>query len=137
MFPISLALALPCATCPSDGGGDGSGISTFSLSAGTYFVMENGGSIGIVVNHSGDTSVQASVNYVTSDGTALAGSDYTTTTGTLNFGVGVTSLSFTAPIVNDTAREPNETVKLTLSTPSGGATLGAPKAATLTIINND
>src|SRR5207249_5081302 len=72
-----------------------------------------------------------------SDGTATAGSDYTATSGTLTFGAGVTSKIFAIPIVKDTLDESDETVNLTLSNPTGGATLGTPDTAVLTIIDND
>ncbi|MFM6070530.1 MAG: hypothetical protein ACKPB9_02900, partial [Dolichospermum sp.] len=45
--------------------------------------------------------------------------------------------SNTIPIVNDTQFEPNETVNLTLSNPTGGVTLGTQTTAVLTILNDD
>ena len=77
------------------------------------------------------------VNYATSDGTAVAPGDYGATTGTLTFDAGVSSLTFTVPIVNDTDGEGPETVNLTLSNPGGGATLGARKNAVLTIVDDE
>ena len=57
------------------------------------------------------------VDYATSNGTgvapAVAPGDYTTTTGTLTFDAGVSSLTFLIPIVNDTEGEGPETVNLT------------------------
>ena len=49
-----------------------------------------------------------SVNYATGNGTATAGSDYTATSGTLNFAIGQTNATFTVPIINDTAVESAE-----------------------------
>src|SRR6266545_2418114 len=40
------------------------------------------------------------------------------------------------PIINDATAEPNETVNLTLSSPTN-ATIGTPNPATLTIVDND
>jgi CSLREA domain-containing protein len=76
------------------------------------------------------------VNYSTTNGTAMAGSDYTATNGTLTFVPGETSKTFTVPIVDDTLGEPNETLTVTLSSPNN-ATLGAPDMATLTIVDDD
>ena len=59
------------------------------------------------------------VAYATSDGTATAGSDYTTTSGTLTFNVGQSQKTIQVPITNDTVADSGETLTLTLSSPSG------------------
>lgn len=109
----------------------------FALSASSYSVNENQGSITITVNRTANTNVAASVNFATADGSATAGSDYTTAKGTLSFAAGETSKTFSIPIINDTLVESNETVSLSLSAPTAGATLGNPSTATLTIISDD
>ncbi len=76
------------------------------------------------------------VDYGTSDGTALAGSDYVTTTGTLTFTPGLTLTTFSIPITSDALAEPDETVNLTLSGPSL-ASLGVPNVAVLTIADGE
>src|SRR5262249_33442517 len=91
----------------------------------------------ITVTRTGGSNVPVSVNYATSNGTATAGSDYTATSGTLSFGIGETSKTFTVPILDDTLVEGNETVNLSLSNPTGGATLGSQTTATLTIVEDD
>ncbi len=48
-----------------------------------YNVFENAGNATISVYRIGDLSNSATVNYATSDGSAVAGSDYTTTSGTV------------------------------------------------------
>ncbi|NDA66167.1 MAG: hypothetical protein EBY09_05925, partial [Verrucomicrobia bacterium] len=75
-------------------------------------------------------------NFTTADGTAKAGSDYTTTSGTLIFADGVTNVTFNIPILDDTIIEPTEVLNLYLSNPTGGATLGL-ASATLTIVDDD
>ncbi len=78
----------------------------------------------------------ASVNYATSDGTAVAGIDYVATSGTLTFGPGVLVETFTVPILINPAIKGNETVLLNLSSPTGGAALGPPSSAVLTIVDD-
>ena len=77
------------------------------------------------------------VNYATANGTATAGLDYTATTGTLNFAVGETTKTITIPILPDQIDELPETFTVTLSAPTGGATLGAITTATVTITDMD
>ncbi len=76
-----------------------------------------------------------SVDYATSDGTAVAGEDYTAVSGTLDFADGETSKTFTITIINDILVEGDETVNLALSNPTGGATLGTPSQAVMTIVD--
>ncbi len=73
--------------------------------------------------------------YATSDGTAVAGADYVATTDTVVFSAGTTTQTISVDVIGDTLDEGNETLTLTLSTPSG-ATL-AQASATGTIIDDD
>ncbi len=110
---------------------------TLALTSTSYSVAENVGSIAVTVTRSGGTTGAVSVAYATSSGTASAGSDYTTTTGTLNWADGDSaSKSFTVPILNDLAHETDKTVTLTLSNATGSAALGT-ATATLTILDDD
>ncbi len=76
-----------------------------------------------------------SVNYATADGTATAGSDYTSTTGQLVFQPGQTSLSVTVPVAGDTSGEADETFFLNLSNPINVALANTQGVAT--IVNDD
>ena len=78
----------------------------------------------------------STVNYATADGTAVAGTDYTPTAGTLTFAPGVLSQSFTVPILLNTAIKSNLTVLLNLSSPTNGALLGSPSSAVLVIVDD-
>ena len=71
------------------------------------------------VNRSSGTSA-GSVSYSTVDGTALSGSDYVGTTGTLNFAAGQTSMQVQVAVNGDSTVEPDEAFFLQLSNPSGG-----------------
>src|SRR5204862_7412721 len=77
------------------------------------------------------------VAYATWPGAATAGSDYASANGTLSWadGEGIDK-SFTVTIAADSVAEGPETVNLALSGPTGGATLGAPNTAVLTILDS-
>jgi len=89
----------------------------------TYTVDEDAGTVTITVTRTGGDEGTVTVNYATTDGSATAPADYTETSGTLTFGPGVTEQTFTVPIVQDLQPESDETFTITLSGPTGGATL--------------
>ncbi|MGV2388025.1 MAG UNVERIFIED_CONTAM: hypothetical protein LVR29_06000 [Microcystis novacekii LVE1205-3] len=112
--------------------------SRLSFSTANYTVNENGTPVNAVtINREGNINGIVSVRINLTNGTATAPSDYNNTAITVNFANGETSKTVTIPIVNDTQFEPNETVNLTLSNPTGGVTLGTQTTAVLTIINDD
>ena len=69
------------------------------------------------------SSRTVTVDYDTSDGTAVAGSDYTAASATLTFNAGETSQTVEVTVLTDQEDESQETLTLTLSNPSQ-ATLG-------------
>ena len=75
------------------------------------------------------------VDYATVDGTATAGADYTTTSGTLTFAPGETARTVSVPLIDDTVEDDGETFTLTLSN-AVGAFLGDGEA-TGTILNTE
>lgn len=75
------------------------------------------------------------VGYSTSNGTAIAGQDYTAASGTLTFAPGVTTQMVHVDVLGDSIVEPDETFTVTLSGPSG-ATI-ARGTATGRIRNDD
>jgi uncharacterized repeat protein (TIGR01451 family) len=115
---------------------DGSSASSFQFNAATSYVSESGSAL-ITVTRLGNTSASANVEYMTSGETANSPTDYLTTAGTLNFGAGETFKTFSVPLVDDLYAEGNESIKLSLSNPTGGAFLGSPNITTLTIVDND
>jgi Calx-beta domain-containing protein len=111
----------------------------FQFSSPAYAVSEGALSAAITVTRTG-TSLAGGVpiGYSTSNGTATAGSDYKAVSGTLTFAAGVTSMSFTVPIINDGRVEDPETINLALNVPPGSpGALGVPTTAVLTIHDND
>jgi hypothetical protein len=110
---------------------------TLQFSATAYSVAETAGSIAITVTRTGGSSGTVTVNYATGNGTATAGSDYTAAAGTLTFNPGETSKTFIVAVLDDALSEGTQTLNLTLSNPTGGAALGSPATAILSIIDND
>ena len=80
-------------------------------------------------------AVTVTVRYATSDGTAIAGADYTETSGRLSFAAGETAKTVSVPVLDDAHDEGAETLTLTLSN-AQGATLDN-DTATGTISNTD
>jgi hypothetical protein len=107
------------------------------FSSATYAIPEGPDTRLVTVTRTGGFGTSVTVQYATSNGTATAGQDYTAVAGTLSFGPHVTSLTFGVAILQDTLTEGAETINLTLSSPGGGAVLGTPSAAVLTINAND
>jgi hypothetical protein len=108
---------------------------TFSFSLAAYTIGETAPKATITVKRS-TTVGTANVNYSVSNGTALAGSDYTAaSTGNLTFGNGMATRTFAINITNDSVDEPAETVILALT--SGTLPLGTPQTAVLNITDND
>jgi uncharacterized delta-60 repeat protein len=107
---------------------------TLAFSAASYSVAQNGGSITITVTRANGSAGPVGINYATSNGTAVAGTDYTSTSGGLNFAAGVTSQTFTIPILNSGAYQSSGLAfNVSLSTPTGGSTLGTPSTAVVNI----
>jgi hypothetical protein len=72
------------------------------------------------------------VNFVTSNGSATAGSDYVAQTGNLSFTAGQTTKTISVTVNGDTTAEPNETFLVTLSSPSGATIADAQGQGTIT-----
>lgn len=108
------------------------------LSSSSYPVSEGTGTVNVTVTRTGGSDGAVSLNYATSNGTATAGADYQATSGTLSWSDGdATSKNFSIPITDDAGVESDETINVTLSNVQGGASLGSPASAVVTIADND
>jgi hypothetical protein len=123
------------------------GPNTLQFSSASYTVSEGSPRVDITLSRSGDTTRSAAVSFATNDGAGLNNCDtvngiasprcdYTNTIGTIQFGAGETSKSFSVAIVDDAYAEGNETFTVSLAGVSD-ATLGTQSTATVTIIDND
>ena len=129
------------AVCTSDGRRLAGGATTTiqgpaALSVADAEVQEaEGATLDFAVTLSRTRPSATTVDYATSDGTAVAGSDYTSTSGTLTFAVGETSKTVSVAVLDDAHDEGTETLTFTLSNPSGARLDDA--EATGTITNTD
>ena len=72
------------------------------------------------------------MEYATTDGTATAGSDYTSASGTLTFLAGTTTAAVVVAILDDSEEEETETFTVTLSGASGATLSDASATGTIT-----
>src|SRR6185503_6945337 len=86
------------------------------------------------VSLSAASGLPVTVNYVTANGTALAGTDYVSTNGLLSFAPGTTSQSVTVRVNGDLLNEADETLFVNLSTPTNATFSDSQGVGT---INND
>ncbi len=108
-----------------------------SLSIGNVSVAENvtGGEAKFTVTLGAASGRDVTVRYATSNGTATAGSDYTSASGTLTFDAGDTSKTVNVSVTDDNTDEADETFTVTLSNASN-ASIGT-ATATGTITDDD
>jgi len=111
------------------GGGDSDEAGSLVFSDDSYIVLENVGSLSISVNRIYGSTGTVTVEYAT-QGYALA-------FGTLTFLDGVTSRTISIPISNNYVVNDDETFNLILSNPLGGASLGIPSIASVTILDDE
>jgi Domain of unknown function (DUF4347)/Concanavalin A-like lectin/glucanases superfamily/Calx-beta domain/Putative Ig domain len=89
------------------------------------------------VTQTGTGPWNVSVNYATVDGSAVAGSDYISTSGSLNFAFNETAKTITVPIIGDLISEFDENFSVVLSNAvfsSGGAIADPTGIANIDII---
>ncbi len=116
----------------------------FRLDSTQLYVHENAGAARIKVTRT-DISQDAQIRYIAlsighpcgdNQCTALPGYDYTSGKGMLDFPQGVSSETFTVPIVDHGWNGLNKTIQVSLFGPSPIG-MASPSTATLTIVNDD
>jgi Tol biopolymer transport system component len=91
-----------------------------------------GSNVLVTVVRQGFITGTSTIDYSTSDGTAVAGKDYLATSGTLQFNPFEQSKTFSVPLLYDKMPEPDRTLSLVLSNPTGSISRGR-QLATLTV----
>ncbi|MBB6521493.1 Calx-beta domain-containing protein, partial [Pseudoteredinibacter isoporae] len=92
-----------------------------SLSIDDVTVDESAGTATFTVTLSPVAAGPVTVDYATSNGTATAGADYTSTSGTLTFAAGVGTQTITVPITDDVLDENSENFNVVLTNPNGAS----------------
>jgi predicted outer membrane repeat protein len=88
-----------------------------AFAAPTVSVLESEGQVIVTVNRTGDADADFSVDFATEDDTAVAGRDYTATSGTLAFAPGVMSQQIVVPILATEEIEAPRRFRVVLSAP--------------------
>jgi uncharacterized repeat protein (TIGR01451 family)/uncharacterized delta-60 repeat protein len=102
-----------------------------------FYVAENAGDALITVVRTNGHSGVVTVHVATSDGSALAGIDYVPASTNLSFSDGETVKSFPVHIIDNNVVQNPRSLNITMSNPSGGATIGPVATEPLTILDND
>lgn len=123
------------------------GANSSTLSAGfTYVTLpnlsvtdisysESIGSVSFTVTASATAAMPITFSYATSNGTAVAGTDYTAASGTGNIAVSTGSTTVNLTLANDVLDEDDETFTFTISSPTNAGISQA--VATITINDDD
>jgi len=125
-------------------GGSESGSGAFQFSSANYVVDENGTNVVIAVQRLGgtsgtnaDNSGDVFVPFVISDGSAVAGVDYSNVTANIDFPAGEVVENVTIPVFNNGVVSPDLTANLALGVPFTEGAIGNQPTAVLTIINDN
>ena len=123
---FTVELSAPSGATVADGTGtgtisddDGGSRSLPTLSVGDAAPVPEGRTAKFRVTLRRESGEPVTVAYRTVDGTAVAGSDYTTTSGTLRFEPGDTTKTIRIPTMDDDTPEETEAFTVELSAPSG------------------
>ncbi len=121
----------PAIATVSIGGANPGGVLQFSPPI--YSVLENKDNVTLTVTRGAGTAGAVAVRYQTSDGTAVAGTNYGATGGILSFNDSESVKAITVPVLSDGAGNGDKTFAVTLSSPAGGADLALDPTATVTV----
>ena len=83
------------------------------------------------------SGLDTTVNYATSNGTAIAGSDYVAVSDNVTFAAGETSKTVYVSIIPDNTSEENENYTIALTSSDNNSDIGTNASATMLITNDD
>lgn len=102
---------------------------TIFLAAPSYATCLTCSNVTIGVTRTGSTNIAGTVNFSTVNGSAVAGTDFTQTSGQIIFNINANGTqTFQVPILNTGAFGPPRSFSVVLSNPSSGVALGLSQA---------
>jgi hypothetical protein len=102
----------------------------------TYSVAEDAGQAFVPVSLDGKVPFTVTVDYATSNGTALSGAHYTAASGTLPFSPNALTASFSVPIIDNAVYSPGRWLNVSLSA-GLAVVVQSPLTATLAIVDDE
>lgn len=132
-------LASPSPTpSPSPSPSPSPGLPTIAqFGAPSYQITEGCAAVTVTVLRSGPTAASATVDYQSTDGSAVQKSDYEFVGGTITFAPGESQRTFDVLANEDAYQEGTESFTITLSNPTGGIILGPDSTTTVNITDDD
>ena len=110
---------------------------TVQFSTPVAFVTENAGFVTLQLSRTGGSLGAISVDYFTSNFTAVAGVNFTGSFGTVAFLDGQTSATITIPILDDFVINGTNGFFVSLQNPGGGASIGSASVTAVLVSNID
>lgn len=107
-----------------------------AIGATEFSASETIGTFLVPILRTGDLSTPATVSYATTSDSAIAGSDFTSITGSIQMAAGVDRVLVPVTILNDTASEATEAFVFSITTVAN-ATLNAPRTARIDILDDE
>lgn len=135
---VTLGAAPDLGALESSGAAPPPGPGQFQFASANYSVNESAGSVTLTVLRVNGTNGAVGVSYATANGTANSPADFTSASGSMTWAAGdAAPQTFTVTIVNDAVAEGGKSFTVSLSNPTGTATLGSPTIANVTILDDD
>ena len=134
-FTVTLGAAANATVATATGTGtiaDNDAAPELSIADGSLTEGSGDGTMLFVVQLDPASQRMVTVQYATADGTAEAGTDYTSANGTLTISAGTATTTIDVTILDDTAGEETETFTVTLNSPSGATLADASATGTIT-----
>lgn len=103
----------------------------------TVDVSESAANAVISLTRTENATGIVTVTYATANGSAISGTDFTGSTGTISFAADETQKDLTIPLIANAMADGDKSFTVSLSTPGGGALLGTQIVSTVNITDDD